>query len=216
MVTNGIKRLLIILLFAGSNYMFLFANAKIIFWNYNKDISFEELCSWKLDEARKRLEIGLEIPLSEFTYYLWDEQILYMDKKIYDNNNYEEKFTQIEKNSDRGSLYFSVVINNSIVFNGLNRIRPESPAKKPYSDSKYPRITIMYVREDNVLFRFTYVPIIVHMSIWEIHEKIPSVGDVELLFVEEIYEYFISKGKIKRGRYDINKLYNTGILIKIS
>jgi len=49
---------------------------------------------------------------------LWDEQILRMDSLVY-NDYYRNALLSLGKNSDDddGSLYFSIIINDKIVFN---------------------------------------------------------------------------------------------------
>ena len=119
----AVKKLLFVLVFCGACVVSCSTkdsnkDSKIIFWKYNEEISFEELCLFQLEDAYRNLEIGLEIPLGNFNLYLWDEQILRMDSLVY-NDYYRNALLSLGKNSDDddGSLYFSIIINDKIVFN---------------------------------------------------------------------------------------------------
>jgi hypothetical protein len=190
---------------------------KIVFWEYNKNLILEDLNT----KLFKELVIDnkyKEIPLDYFKYYYWDEQILFMERKIFEENNYYLVFEKIQENSDRGSLFFSVVINNKIVCNGLNRILPNWYAKmEPYDDTDYQRIT-MAKNDSGVYFFFTFSELsTLHgWSIWtqniinsiDYNTDSPHINsrgdkmfvhniinDIQILFNEDLYNYFYKKIK---------------------
>jgi len=194
------KIILSLLIFYGCCSMSLPADSKIIFWKYNNDISFEKLSSFNLDDAYKSMEAVFGIPLDDFNLYFWDEQVLRMNISVYEDNNYSEYFTQIMRNTDLGSLFFSIIINNKIVLNGLNRVILMTAAIQPYDDSKYPRFSPWARNNKYIYFRISYRPTSSRISIWNIPE---TFGDINLLFVDAIYNFFESSGKIQRGRLNI-------------
>jgi len=185
-------------------------DSKIIFWRYKEKISFEEFCAIQLEDIYKNFEVGLEIPLENFNLYLWDEQILRMDRLVYDNN-YFEKFAEIERRSHVQPLYFSIIIKKKIVFKGLNRVTQLLPIM-PYMDSKYPRISVWGKNDKYVFFRFSYKPTLENYSIWDIPEEL-DYGDPKLLFVENIFNYFEASKKIQRGRLDLKSFIEQENLI---
>ena len=196
------KRMMFMVIFCVCSILPSFAESKIIFWKYNSEITFEKLSSFQLSDAYHNMEVAFEIPLDKFCLYFWDEQVLRMDSNIFVENNYSDKFMQINLNSDYGSIYFSVVVHDEIVQNGLNRVITLSARMMPYDNSLHPRITMWARNNDYVFFRFTYRPILVHLSIWDISEEF---GDVRLLFINEIFHYFESLERIQRGKLNISR-----------
>jgi hypothetical protein len=177
-------------------------DSKIIFWKYDKNISFEKLCSLNLDDAYAILDPGLEIPLNDFDVCFWDEQIFVMNNSVYTEKSYKDKFRQIEKESDRGSIFFSVIVGDELIFNGLNRVMLLTASMKPYDDSKYPRMSLWATNSECVFFRFSYWPTLSRVSIWDAPE---ILGDVKSLFFDDIFDYFDAAGKIQHGRFDFRK-----------
>ena len=170
---------------------------RIIFWKYNKEITFEELSSYDLEDAYSNMEAAFEIPLDNFSLYYWDEQILRMDRLVFEKNNYKDKFLETAGYLTHGMWYFSIVIKDKIVLNGLNRCMIIPPNYMTYDRSKYPKILAWAYNNKYVFFRFSYVSW--PESIWDVEEEF---GDVELLFVDEIFNYFKSSKKIQRGKFD--------------
>jgi hypothetical protein len=212
-----------------------FSRNEIIFWKYNESLTFEMLNN-ELEEVQKYFESFIIIPLNIFDYYFWDEQILCMKYSIYENN-YENEFYKLYSESDYGSIFFSIIINNKIVFNGLNRIMFMSAQMKPYDYMEIPIMTCCSsMNKDNMYFRLGYLP---GYDEWSIHDhfpdeipnytedglKHPEIGEIyisslhgnlDLLFKQEIYEYFLSVDKIICGRFNIKKLLNNNILEEIN
>lgn len=183
----------------------VYSQAELIFWYYDERLSLEELQTTNIEELKDRYA-GLIIPLDEIENYYWDEQLLAMSHELF-KEKYDHCLKEIYSNSDRGTLFFSVLINNEIVLSGLNRITPIIPAQMmPCDDLKVPRIRLLNFslleKRDKVYFQFTLKATIFE-SIWET----PSYyGDINDLFISEIYGYFENEGKIIRGRADINNL----------
>ncbi len=198
---KAIKIIAVCIILLGGCNIFSYSEAKIVFWKYDKDITFEQLNSYTYAEAKRNMEAAVEIPLDGINLYLWDEQILRMDTKEY--ANYGKKLSEIIEDSDPGEMFFSVVINNAILFNGLNRIKFITAEMKAYDDSTtIPRISVWGRNNNYILFRFSYSPTWTTASIWDMPE---SYGDVHLFFSEGLYDYYKDTGKIQRGRIDIKK-----------
>lgn len=189
--------------------MAVMADNEIIFWDYNKDVSFERLEALDFRTALLCFDVAVSIPLEEIDTYLCDEQFFCMKRSIFEKKDYLKKFRDLYFKSDRGSIYFSVVINNKIVFSGLNRIMVSGARKNAYDDSKYPRIAMIFNNSfSNVYLRFTFTPNLLWVSIWDISE---SRGDAHTLANREIYVYFEAKRKILKGRFNIDILYRRGV-----
>ncbi len=197
-----IKIIAICIILFGSCNIFSYSKSRIVFWRYNRDITFEQLNSYTYAEANRNMEAAVEIPLDSIDLYMWDEQILRMDAKEY--ANYGERMMEIIDGSDSGSLFFSVVINNVILLSGLNRIKFLPAEKKAYDDSTIPRISVWARNDKYIFFRFSYSPSWATASIWDMPE---SYGDVQLLFFDGLYDYYKDTGKIQRGRIDIEKFF---------
>jgi len=187
-----------------------FADTKIIFWKYNADISFQRLNSYELNEAYENIEVAFEIPLSHFSLYLWDEQILRMDISVYENNSYSECFYEIENDGDCGALFFSFVNNNEILLNGLNRVIMITSEMQQYDDSEFIRFSPWARNNNYIYFRLSFYPTMADISIWDMPS---SLGDINLLFNEKILYFFSISRVIQRGRININDFINEYNLI---
>jgi hypothetical protein len=186
---------------------------KIVFWNYNKDISFEKLQTLDLEVAVSCLGAAVSIPLEEIDTYLCDEQIFCMRRTTFDEKDYLNIFRDLFFKSDRDSLYFSVVIHNKIVFNGVNRIMGTGARANTYDDSRYPKIAMILDDDfDDVYLRFTFTDHLLWASIWDISRNRANINTLEN---KEIYSYFESRRKIRVGRFNIELLYKQGVLVPI-
>ena len=205
---------------------------KILIWDYNENLIYEDLNNKSIEELLLNYNY-MEIPLNYFKYYYWDEQILFMDQIIFDENNYYDKLNNIKNKSDSGSLFYSAVINNKIVYNGLNRILPNwYAAMEPYDNTNYPRIT-MKKNINGIFFFFTFSEYssLGGWSIWNLNTvnsinystdnpQINSRGDqlfvggikndIQILFNKDMYNYYNKKNKIIRGRFDIVEIIDNG------
>jgi hypothetical protein len=206
---------------------------EMIFWKYNELLNYEMLNS-NIDTVDTIFEKYIVIPLDDFEYYLWDEQIFCLPHDTY--IKHFEDFRDLFLESDYGSIFFSIIVKNKIVLNGLNRIMPQTAQMRAYDDTEIPCIFSVGHKEENIYFRLGYSPSMIFPD--SIHdyfpEKVPNYTEEELkspvigklyisrlrgnlndLFVNELYEYFLSKDKIIKGRYDINKLFTYNVLERI-
>ena len=206
---------------------------EIVFWKYNESLTFDMLKN-ELGEVRTYFEPYVIIPLNTFDYYFWDEQILCMKYTVFENN-YENKFFGLYSESDYGSIFFSIIINNKIVFSGLNRIMFISAQMMPYDGLEIP-IVINQISNDktNLYFRLTYFTDFGNSIHDYFPDKVPNYtedelkhpeigkiyisrlyGNLDSLFIPELYEYFLSIDKVICGRYNTRKLLNYNVLEKI-
>jgi hypothetical protein len=207
------RKLFLIYVFLWSNCMAIMADNEIVFWDYTKDVSFEELQTLDIRTALSRLDTVVSIPLERIDDYLCDEQVFCMKRSVFDERDYLNKLRDLYFRSDRGSLYFSVIVNNKIVFSGLNRIIISGARENIYDNSKYPRIAMIFNNSfSNVYLRFTFSPHLLWVSILDIPE---SRGNTNVLVNKEIYMYFKSRGKVHEGRFNMDVLYRRGVIERI-
>jgi hypothetical protein len=226
------NRIIILLIFSffvfgcnkSSNEIEISRN-EIIFWRYNELLSFEMLNN-NFKEIQIVFEPYIIIPLNIFDYYLWDEQIFSMKYDIF-KNNYENKFYELFDESDKGSIFFSIIVNNEVVFNGLNRVMPISAEMRAYDGLEIP-VFISQITDgkENIHFAISYFTSIYYSILDHYPDKVPNYteeekerpeieklyvnryyGKLDALFVNELCEYFISIDKIIRGRFNIKELY---------
>jgi hypothetical protein len=199
----------LLLLFGGC--MVVSARDKIIFWDYNKAVTFEMLQNLNLEEALSCLQVAVAINLDDIDVFFLDEQVFSMEKARFIANEYIDKLIQLQAKSDQGSIYFSFVINNKIVFNGLNRVMPLEATGHPLDFTNYPKMMMRYsTGADHVFFRITVALELMWHSIWDVSQ---AEYDANTLTCIEINNYFSSQNKVRRGRYDILLLYRSGIML---
>jgi len=194
------KIFFIICLIFGGYLVFPSSNSKIIFWEYNKNITLEKFNSFNLKDAYCNISVIFEIPLNEFDLYFWDEQILRMNKLTYRENKYSEKFYFIEKDKEYGALFFSIVIDNVIVLNGLNRVMILDAEPLPYDDMGFPCFSVWAGNNNYIYFRLSYSPILTRMSIYDMPSEL---GNLKQLYVKEIFNFFKNIGKTKEEKINI-------------
>ena len=160
----------------------------IIFWKYNENITFENLGNININELPYFYENYLLIPLNDFTNYYWDEQILSMPIGVFNEKKYRDNLRTLFLESNKDSIFFSIVIDNNIIMNGVNRTMPITAEKRHYDDDNYIKI-IMKIKEDEVFFRFSnnYST----NSIWR-----NGIEDISIFFKEELYKYFFLQNKL--------------------
>ncbi|MCL2801912.1 MAG: hypothetical protein FWD28_09175 [Treponema sp.] len=192
-----------------------FSQNEIIFWKYNESLTFDML-NKNLEDVLKYFESYVIIPLDVFEYYFWDENILSMKYEIYEN--YRENIRELYMDSDKGSIFFSIIVNNKIVFNGLNRIMPIPAQMQAYDGLGIPFINShISNNKKNVYFSITYFDFF-HRSIYDYFNesnRINRLGvhmDLDALFVKEIYDYFYNNDKIINGKFNISNLVYYDIL----
>ncbi len=84
----------------------------IIFWDNNPDLSIEYLDNTDYMECIKRFPEYTKLDFSEIEKFDQDCQVFVLKREI-------EK-TKYQRISREGQLYISIVIDNEIVFNGIN------------------------------------------------------------------------------------------------
>jgi hypothetical protein len=93
------------------------------------------------------------------------------------HGKYLIRFKDLFNASDKGSIFFTVIVNDVIVLNGLNRVMPISAQAQAYDNSDFPRILTVQ-KDDTVYFRFALDYSM--NSIWN------SPGKIEVLFKFEM------------------------------
>jgi hypothetical protein len=191
------------------------ANDSIIFWEYSNDISIknlEDLENVFLRDISDKFIISLEIPLDEIKFYYWEEQLFCISEKKIEElwSNVNELYNK----SKDGYLFFSIVIDSKVVISGLNRIMPITAEALPSDNMLIPKLTLLFTPiHQDAYFRLVYNMNLPTSSIWDID---PVCGKVTDLFKKDLYAYFNLHGKLKRGKYDIERLFNEGLLVKIN
>ena len=199
------KIFLLIIYYIGGIVFNSHAQNDIIFWKYHESVSFNDLNELNFDSLPDCFEIYARIPLIYFTDYFWDEQILRMPRSVFDENSYINDFEKIFFESNKSSIFFSIIINNKIVLNGVNRIMPTGAGEDIYGEHIYPKI-LLSMHDDSAFIRFVMVESF--FSIWE-----SNIDNISKLFNEELYNYFFMQNKIITGRIDVpSVLYGIKIL----
>lgn len=113
----------ILILFFGAVYMAC-ANDKnnncIIFWDYDSELSIVYLNNASFSECSEKYKDYIKIDFSEFSHFNSDSKTFVFGSEM--DADLLCKFEKQFENSKDGKLFFSVVIDNEIILNGLNRI----------------------------------------------------------------------------------------------
>jgi hypothetical protein len=188
------------------------AESCIVFWKYDSNRTLEELDEFQnYEDAKRVFEVEAEIPLEKIGAYLWDEQIFVMPYNIYVNEyrQYLRTLGTIYLETNKSSVFFSIIVSGNITISGLNRTMPPIALIKPYDDSDYLRLRIISTPiKTSIYFQLTQ-EISKVISIWDTSSNIDS------LFKSDLLQYFNIQGKVIHGRFDIQKLFHDGILQKI-
>ena len=182
---------------------------EIIFWKYNSELNFEMLGN-NLEEIEKHFEKYFSMTLDDFEYYLWDDQILCMKYDIYENK-YKEKEMQLYKESDYGSIFFTLLIDNKVLIHGLNRMLPQTAQMQPYDETNNIRIFSWIQNKENVYFIITYKRVLLIPA--QIFSETEQYKDKEILYIKKMKNNLTNK-KIIYGKHNLEYLFNTGILEK--
>jgi hypothetical protein len=184
-----------------------YAQNEIVFWKYSKDLNFDDLQTMGLNELPADYEVHIRIPLDDFAEYFWDEQILRMARNVFDKKTYLERLRTHFFESDGNNLFFSIVIDDKIIMNGIDRTMAVSAEKKSWDDGAYPKLS-MSIQDDSVYFRFVIVTSSFH-SIWANDQ-----GNISGLFNEDMYKYFLGQNKITRGKIDVPSIVHGVQMLK--
>lgn len=185
-----------------------------IIWKYNKEYDFEYLKSKSIEERSKNFGEVIRIPFSDYKIIYWDEQVYIMDWGIY-KMKYRNAINNEYSKSD-GSMFFSLIYNNSILFDGVIRTAPTAAMQK-YDDMLIPRlydVNIDSEYENLVYSRISLASsdIIVLESIWDEAKKYNI--DIDFLNSVGIKLKNIKKPKIIYGRYDLYEIIKTARPLK--
>lgn len=153
----------------------------IVFWEYNKNDSYDIITSKTYNELRKEKQISIFLSFNDcskydretFEFYYTDEEIL------------EDKIQL--KDFELGNEFFSIVINDTIVLTGLNRLGYFG-AKMLREDDQN-RLYICWLGDDIKRFKLTtdYTA--------AVNMCLDQNEDLEIICTKKIDEYFFNKVK---------------------
>lgn len=102
--------------------MFMISLAKsysfsgIVFWEYNKDDSYDIIITKTYNELLKEKQASIFLPFNDCSKYNNETlEFYYTEKEILNNKNQLKDF-------EAGNEFFSIVINDTILLTGLNRV----------------------------------------------------------------------------------------------
>ena len=202
-------------------FIFLSSNRNnfsgIILWDYNVNLEYDDLKCGKIDEINTGFKPSVVLPFDMFDCYYWDEQILVMNVNRYWDSVFK-KISELNRKNDE-SIFFSIVLNDEIVMNGINRLMPSSNSYRKYNtDYNIPKLSLDVVdnyHKENAsqvaFFRLSYLAVPGPASIYEhtqfSYPVVITEESLEKLFVKELFEYFSKQNKIILGRIDLDKMY---------
>jgi hypothetical protein len=102
--------------------------------------------------------------------------------------------------SDQETLFFSTVIDDVIVMNGLNRLIPSFAQMGLYDSKELISLSNPKVNDTHAYFRLSFYDY-VEYTIWDQAERYNR--DINELFCKQIYDLFFEEKKIKTGRFDV-------------
>ena len=186
-----------------------------IIWKHNNEHDFAYLQSKTIEE--RSIDYGelVRIPLSDYTTIYWDEQVYVMDWNYY-KMNYRDIIDK-EYGASDGSLFFTLVVNNTILFDGVVRTAPEAAMKK-YDDAIVPKfygVNIDSKNDNSIYSRISLFSsdIIVLESIWD--EAKEYNLDISFLDTIQPKQKFMKKPRILYGRYDLYEVIKVTRPIRI-
>lgn len=98
-------------------------NNCLIFWDYNPELSVAYLDNASFGDCSEKYKDYIKIDFSELSHFNAESKTFVFASEM--DTDLQCKF---EKQFDRakdGALFFSVVIDNKIILNGLNRVSPQ-------------------------------------------------------------------------------------------
>lgn len=161
----------------------------IVFWEYNKNDSYDIITSKTYNELRKEKQTSIFLSFNDCSKYDRETfEFYYTDKEIL-----EDKIQL--KDFELGNEFFSIVINDTIVLTGLNRLGYFG-AKMLREDDQN-RLYICWLGDDIKRFKLTTdYTAAVNMCL---NQK----EDLEKICAKKIDEYFFTqenKNHIKKNR----------------
>lgn len=187
-----------------------------IIWKYNDRYDFAYLQSKTIDERGRDYGELVRIPLSDYTTIYWDEQVYVMDWNYY-KKNYRDIIDKEYGASDR-ALFFSLVVNNAILFDGVVRTAPEAAMKK-YDDAIIPKFYGVTIEGNNSNLIYSRISLassdnIVLESIWD--EAKQYNLDISFLNTIQPKQKIMKKPRILYGRYDLYEVMKVTKPIRIT
>ena len=164
----------------------------IVFWDSDSgDIEeIKDLTYPQFIEKIKPLDIVTD---GYILKYYWNEQLLEIAQKRYRDDTGTW-------NIGSSSSFFTIVLNKKIIYYGISRtIQPSF--KQKYDDSDYPAITrFSKLSEDTTILALTpkFSPF---NTLKDFDEK-----EQKRILNKEVLKYFEKKGKIFRGKKDLNEI----------
>lgn len=123
MIFNSRKTYFIVLILVLTTVCINCANDNsncIIFWDYNPELSIAYLDNASFDECSKKYKDYIKIDFSEFSHFNAESKTFVFDSEM--DVDLLHKFENQFDHAKDGALFFSVVIDNKIILNGLNRV----------------------------------------------------------------------------------------------
>jgi len=167
----------------------------IVFWGMDVD-SIEDLEKSQFDELLLKHTPDKKVEDKDILRYYWDEQLIEIDYKSIDGRpGFPVEIS---------GKFFSLVLNNKIVFHGLNRTGLDIlvARMREYDDSDYPAmISFRCTNDKNAILALKpkYLQI---SSIFRMY----SEQDQRRILHPEVLEHFEKQGKIIRGTIDLRGL----------
>ena len=163
---------------------------KIIIWDNTEDLNLKYINKLSYEEIKNKYKSVITINEKNIINYYWDEQVI---KIITDRKSYK-KMLNIE-NTSSSNEFFSVILNNKILYNGLIWKGPIKTSNiimflPPYPAIYGKNISILNIRPScakGKMFKdFNYF-------------------QKKKLLIPELYDYFKSRNKIVRGNFPFDE-----------
>jgi hypothetical protein len=167
----------------------------IVFWGTDVD-STEDLEKSQFDELLLKHTPDKKVEDKDILRYYWDEQLIEIDYKSIDGRpGYPVSIS---------GKFFSLVLNNKIVFHGLNKtgLLLRVARKQEYDDSNYPAMISFRCTNDKNAILALKPKFLPRSSIFRMY----SEQDQRRILHPEVLKHFEKQGKIIRGTIDLRGL----------
>ena len=167
------------------------AGFRILFWRGVKDMKDIKDLTYKQLLSKYR---PFEVLSDDYILkYYWDEQVLEIDRK---------KGGSLGWIVGSASQYFSIVLNDMIIYHGISRtILFNWERKDDYSN--YPAITFKDTHNKDIallVLKPKFLPIFQYFRDYDEKEK-------KKILNKDVLKYFKKQGKIIMGKVNIKKIY---------
>lgn len=183
----------------------------IMFWdtniNRNPEI-LEEIKGLTYSQfiENKKIKIRANLTDDYIIKYHWDDQLLEIDQAKWEKDRMETD----EEGTGFHSYFFTIVLNEKIIYHGIARIGQTSvwlvrePIRKillKYDRSNYPSITVIGIINEGAISVLALKPRLGNgIYTREFDEK-----EQKKILNDDVLEYFKKQGKIVRGKLDLDK-----------